>query len=132
MWTYWTVLLKFLKNIKQWFMTKKEDIAVKRQKLYSLKLSMPELVHLRDLFGVLLPPSFDQTVSQRLAASNGAQAFEAKLWKKIHRVCCSANIPTDDSAPDYIVTAAAQPELDIYPLNLEQLVDVTDEDEDDE
>jgi len=113
-------------------MAKKENIVVKRQKLYSLKFSLPELVHLRDLFSVLLPPSFDQTVSQRLATSTATQAFETKLWKKIHRVCSDANIPTDDSAPDYIVMTAAQPELDIFPLNLEQLVAIADEVEDNE
>jgi hypothetical protein len=44
---------------------RKEDI--KKRKTYELKLTKFELVHLRDMLGVLLPPDMNRTLSESLA-----------------------------------------------------------------
>jgi len=41
---------------------------IKRQAVFELQLSRFELLHLRDLMSILLPPNGEQTLSQALAA----------------------------------------------------------------
>ena len=96
----------------------KDKIKLKKQKTFSLILTYAELVHLRDLFSVLLPSAFDTTISQALAKTNEAEVYETMLWQKVHELCCSGDLPVDDEAPDFVVTVAAHPQIGVFPLNL--------------
>ena len=94
---------------------KKEDF-IKPKKVFMLKLNKLELVHLRDLFSVVLPTDMKETVSQSLAASQGRQLVETKVWNKISSLCQEAEIPLNDEAPDFIVTVTAPPPLGVFEM----------------
>lgn len=103
-----------------------EDV-IKTKQVFSLRLSKQELLHLRDLFGVLLPADMKATISQSLAASQGRHLIESKLWNKLSSLCEEANIPCGDEAPDFIVTMSAPPQLGVFemmPEILEQEEDI--------
>lgn len=89
---------------------------IKPKTTFSLTLSKQELVHLRDLFGVLLPADMKATISQSLAASQGRHLVESKLWNKIASLCEKANVPCGDEAPDFIVTMSAPPQLNVFEM----------------
>jgi len=92
----------------------KEDL--KPKKNFSLRLSKQELVHLRDLFGVLLPPDMRSTISQSLASSQERPLVESKLWGKIISLCNEAEIPMGDDAPDFVVTISGPPQLGVFEM----------------
>lgn len=96
---------------------KKEEVAIKRVDSYQVTFTIEELVHLRDLFNVLLPPTAEQTVSQALAAGESRPMTEAKLWAKIAKLCNDAKIPMEDAAPDYVISLAGPPTLGVFPMN---------------
>ena len=91
----------------------------KKRKTFSLKLTKFEVLHLRDLFSVLLPPDAKQTLSQALAFLEERQLVEAVLWSKIHDVCVEAGLPVGDSAPDYVVAPASPPPISVFQLSSE-------------
>jgi len=99
---------------------KEQDEGLKPKKNFSLKLSRKELVHLRDLFGVLLPADMKSTISQALASSQDRQLIESKLWNKIISLCNEAEIPLGDEAPDFIVTISSTPQLGVFELISEE------------
>lgn len=103
------------KKLKKPQVEKVEEI-LKPKKNFSLKLTKPDLVHLRDLFGVLLPADMKATVSQALAASQGRHLIETKLWNKISDLCSEAGIPLGDESPDFIVTMTAPPQLSVFEM----------------
>lgn len=86
-------------------MTKRKN----KRKTFELHLSKFELVHLRDLFGVLLATDAKTTVSQALASVEDRQIVEAKLWQRIAAACQSAKVDLNDSAPDFICAALVSP-----------------------
>jgi len=86
----------------------------KKRKTYTLKLSKFELLHLRDLCSVALPPDLKVTVSQALALAEDRSIVEAKLWNKIAQTCKEANLPLDEDAPDFIVAASSAPTISVY------------------
>jgi hypothetical protein len=93
---------------------------------FKLKLTKPQLEHLRDLLGVLLPPDTKTTVSEALASSENRQADEIMLWEKVKRACEKAGVSVGDNAPDFVVTLESHPTLAVYKMSEE------DGDEDDE
>lgn len=88
----------------------------KAKKSFTLKLSRPEVVHLRDLFSVLLPADMKSTVSQALAAGQGKHLLETKMWNKVAQLCSEAEIPMGDEAPDFIVTISSPPTLNVFEM----------------
>jgi hypothetical protein len=96
----------------------KKKIKLKKQKTFSLVLTHAELIHLRDLFSVLLPSAFDTSISQALAKTNETEVYETMLFKKVHELCCSAELPVGDEAPDFVVTVASHPQIGVFPLNV--------------
>jgi len=92
---------------------------VKSQVVLDLRLTKFELIHLRDLMGVLLPPEGFQTLSQALAVVEGRATIESMLWNKISKLCIEANLPIDAEAPDYIVMPTSPPPMGIFQLNQE-------------
>ncbi len=95
-----------------------EKISIKRVKTHSLELTMHELVHLRDLMSIMLPPYGDRTVSAALADTNGRSCSDGALWNKLTELCKSAGIPTGPSAPDYVISVIEAPVMGVVSINL--------------
>lgn len=98
---------------------KKQDKKPKvhRQKTYSLTLTKFELLHVRDMLSVLLPPDGQQTLSQSLAELEGRTLIESMLWTKISSLCEEAGLPIDSEAPDYIIAPTSTPTLGVFHIN---------------
>ena len=90
---------------------------VHRQKTYDLTLTKFELLHVRDLLSVLLPPNGEQTLSQALADLEGRKLIESLLWNKVTTLCDAAGLPVDNEAPDYIIAPVTTPALGIFHVN---------------
>ncbi len=85
-------------------------------KTYPLNLSNEEIIHLRDLMSILLPPDGILTLSQSLANSTNRSMLETKIWVKLTDLCKSVGIPTDDAAPDFAIGMTGMPTLTVYQL----------------
>jgi hypothetical protein len=105
------------------------DPEIKRRKTVSVRFTKFELLHLRDLFSVALPPEMKDTLSQRLAQSQDRSLVESKLWQKIASACREVDLPMDDDAPDFVVAASGAPPIGVFELAHEP---ASEEDEDDE
>lgn len=90
---------------------------IKRQAVFELQLSRFELLHLRDLMSVLLPPTGAQTLSQALAAVEDRNLIESILWEKVSALCSEAGLPLDGEAPDYIVAPTSPPPMGVFQIN---------------
>lgn len=95
-------------------MENQKDDFLKPKKVFTLKLSKHELVHLRDLFSISLPVDLKTTVSQALALNQDRQMVETKLWNKIVALCQESNIPLDEESPDFVITATSAPSLGVF------------------
>lgn len=91
-------------------------IEIKRRKTHQLRLTRFELLHLRDLMTICLPPEGKQTVSEALSALENRQLIESQLWKKIAAACKEAELPLGDEAPDYVVATTGVPSLGVFHL----------------
>jgi hypothetical protein len=89
---------------------------IKKRKTFNLRLTRFELLHLRDLFSVSLPTEMKETLSQRLAQSQDRSLVEARLWQKVATACHDAELPMDEDAPDFVVTAAGTPPIGVFEL----------------
>ena len=96
--------------------SKEAEDVLKPKKIFTLRLSKQEIIHLRDLFGIMLPPDMKTTVSQAIASSQGRHMAESKLWNKIAGLCEESNIPMGDEAPDFVVTISAPPRLGVFEM----------------
>lgn len=92
---------------------------IKKRKTYEMRLTKFELLHLRDMFSILLPPDAKQTLSQALAVLEDRQIVETVLWRKIADACVEAGLPTDEAAPDYVVAPASPPPITVFQLSSE-------------
>jgi len=88
----------------------------KQRKTYTLNLTKLELMHLRDLFSIVLPTEMKDTVSQRLALSQDRTLVEAKLWQTITASCREAKVDLDDGAPDFVIAISSTPAMGVYEL----------------
>lgn len=95
---------------------------------FKIKFTKFELVHLRDLFGIVLPPELTTTISQKLAQTQNREYVESRLWQKIVTACTNAEIPLDDDAPDFMVAASSNPAVSVFELAHEPY-DATEQDE---
>lgn len=93
-----------------------EQPTVRSKKIFTLKLTRYEMLHLRDLFSVLLPTETSQTISQALAAVEDRRLVEARLWQKVVTTCQKAELPTGDDAPDFVVAATQAPPVGVFKL----------------
>ena len=94
-------------------------VQIKKKKIYTLKLTKFELLHLRDLMGVLTPPDAKTTVSQHLAEAENRVHIEQFLWNKITELCKEAKLPLGDDAPDYIVAPTNTPTMGVFQISSE-------------
>lgn len=93
-----------------------ENVDTPPKKLIAVKLTRGELIHVRDLFGVLLPSAAAKTLSQSLAERAGRPMVEACLWRKLERACESMGVPLGDDAPDFAVSIGSVPELTVFQI----------------
>lgn len=91
-------------------------IEIKKRKTHELRLTKFELLHIRDLMSVLLPPDAKQTLSQAMAFLENRQMVESVLWKKVVVACQAAELPTGDDAPDYIIAPVSSPPIGVFQL----------------
>ena len=89
----------------------------KQRKTHDLRLTKFELIHLRDLFSVVLPPDLTKTLSQALCESDDRQSDEASLWAKIAELCLKSNVSVGDDAPTYIVAPSGPQPLSVFQLD---------------
>ena len=94
-----------------------EEELHRKRKTFTVKLSKFELLHLRDLFSVMLPPEMKDTLSQRLASGQDRSLIEAKLWTKISTLCEEAGIPVGEDAPDFVVAASSAPSISVFEMS---------------
>lgn len=99
------------------------NVVVKKNKTFELKLTKAELIHLRDIMSVVLPPDVNTTLSQQLAELENRTPIESLLWKKVYESCKSAGLPVDEEAPDYIIAPAASPTLKVFHMSVESDLD---------
>lgn len=97
-----------------------KDSQQKKVKTFELRMSLEELVHLRDVMSILLPPDGSVTLSQALAQSEKRTLTEGKLWEKITELCKTASVPLGDDAPDYVVGLSGPPMLRVYQLQMHE------------
>lgn len=95
-------------------MNDEKEPEITRVQTFVLKLTKYELLHLRDLFNIQLPPQMQQTVSQALAHAEDRVYIETKLWNKVSAACMEANLPMEESAPDFVVTTAGPPPVSVF------------------
>lgn len=97
----------------------KEEDKIKKTKLYELKLSKLELVHLRDMLSILYPTPTEKTISQALAESEDRSFEENALWNKIAFLCSDAKVPIEDEAPDYAIMPVGPAPMGVFMLGQE-------------
>ena len=114
-------------------MDNSREALLKPKKTFTLKLSLAELIHIRDLFSISLPVDLKTTVSQSLAAGQGRQLIETKLWNKIVTLCKEGSVPLEEESPDFIITVTAPPELGVFEVasDYDQSAEQPSESEDD-
>ena len=108
------------------------EAKIKKRKTIDLRLTKFELLHIRDLFSVLLPPDAKKTMSQALAELEERPLVEAMLWQKIHNLCATSGLPVGDDAPDYVVAPASPPPISVFQLSSEPSSEDEDDAEDDD
>ena len=102
---------------------------IKKNKIYSLKLTKFELLHLRDLFSISLPPDMKVTLSQQLAQTQNRVLVESKLWQKVVTSCTEAKLPLDSRAPDFVVALSTIPAISVFELSSEPFAESSEEEE---
>lgn len=93
-----------------------KTIPVTPRRTVLVKLTQAELVHIRDLFGILLPPAATQTLSQALAECKGRAIVEACLWRKLSKAAAAAGVPLGDDAPDFAVSISSVPSIGVFQI----------------
>jgi hypothetical protein len=102
-------------------------IQIKKRKTHELRFTKFELLHLRDMLGVVLPPNTNKTLSQHLAELENRVLIESALWNKISSACSEAGLPVGDEAPDYIVAPISSPAMSVFQLASEPAEDVSEQ-----
>lgn len=93
-----------------------EKPKIKRCPTFSIKFTKFELLHLRDVMSISLPPEGRQTISQALAALENRPMIESYLWRKISDACQQAELPVGSDAPDYVVAPIVTPAMGVFQL----------------
>lgn len=93
----------------------------KKGETHTLTLSRQQLIHLRDLMSIRLPPRYTRTISADLAKAEKRVSSESKLWKAIYEICENAKISTGHDAPDFSLELAATPRLEVVQIDTDEL-----------
>lgn len=89
---------------------------IKRKKTHEIRFSKFELLHLRDLMSICLPPEGKHTVSEMLGTLENRSMVESSLWQKIVCACENVGLPTGDEAPDYVVAPSGISPLGVFQM----------------
>lgn len=89
----------------------------KRVKTFELQLTAEELLHIRDMMSIILPPDGSVRLSETLASAEKRQLSESKLWSKIVSLCIEADLPVGDAAPDFFVGMTGPLVLGVFQLD---------------
>ena len=95
----------------------KKKTKVRRQQVFEASFTKLELLHLRDVMSVLLPPSGEKTMSQALAELEDRSMIESMLWSKLTKLCAQAKLPLEGEAPDYVIAPTAAPPMGVFHIN---------------
>jgi len=112
--------VKSMKKARTKSSAKKQQVVepeIKKQSTFELNLTKFELLHLRDLMGILLPPDGAETISQSLASTEDRSLIESMLWDKVSKLCVHAKLPMESEAPDYIIAPTAPPPMGVFQVN---------------
>jgi hypothetical protein len=104
-------------------MKKKQENKKKKElktKTISLELTLNQLIHLRDLMSVSLPPDKDLSVSRSLSLSQKRELDELNLWSQICSLCEEANVAVGVKAPSFIVSITNVPPMGIFEVEDEK------------
>lgn len=93
------------------------EATIKKHSTFDLNLTKFELLHLRDLMSILLPPDGAETVSKSLAAAEDRLLIESMLWDKLCKLCKQAKLPMETEAPDYIIAPTSPPPMGVFQVN---------------
>ena len=93
-----------------------KKIAVKKVITKTMVLTLGELIHLRDLMSISLPPAMETTISQNLAQLESRMFAETSLWKKVVDLCKESDVSIESAAPNYTIAPVGLPELRVFPL----------------
>lgn len=88
------------------------------EKTWSLNLNRRQLEHLRDLMGIVLPHDYARRLSLELAVNEKRLDDEAQLWTRLCEVCDSADVSIGSDAPDFTITTASVPRLEVSRVTL--------------
>lgn len=102
--------------------TSDEDEELRRQEsgdlgnvsTFTVKLTRMELAHLRDLFGIKLPPDMTVSVSEALAESQSRPLVESKLWQKLAKAMAASGIPMEEDCPDFTILPSGPAPLGVF------------------
>lgn len=103
-----------------------------KRKTFKLRLTKFELLHLRDLMSIVVPPDLTKTVSQVLADAETRSMVEAMLWKKLTNLCLDADIPMGDDAPDFVVAPTTAPPIGVFRMATDPNEQAQEHDDDEE
>jgi len=93
---------------------KSKSVVKKELETFEVRLTKPELEHLRDVMSVLIPDEdVPRSISIVLANAKNAAEAEQLLWQKIVKVCELANVDLEDDVPNYMVTPVTIPAMSI-------------------
>jgi hypothetical protein len=106
--------------------------AIKHKKTYEVRFTKFELLHLRDLMSISLPPEGAHTVSETLASLENRVMVESSLWQKLTNACVAVGLPVGDNAPDYIVAPSGIAPMGVFQLASEPPSGLPDDDDDED
>ena len=90
----------------------------KTEKTWSLNLNRRQLEHLRDLMSIVLPHDYTRRLSLELAVNEKRLDDEAQLWTRLCETCDSADVAVGSDAPDFTITTASVPRLEVSRVTL--------------
>jgi hypothetical protein len=105
---------------------------IKHKKTHEIRFTKFELLHLRDLMSICLPPEGKHTVSEMLASLENRVIVESALWQKITGACENVGLPTGDDAPDYVVAPSGIAPLGVFQMASSPFAEDDSGEEDDE
>ena len=105
--------------------SKKTAKSVRKSKIktetWSLSLTQEEIIHIRNLLSILLPPTGEISLSESLLECNDMSGdVDSSLWQKIWNLCVESGVAIGDEAPDFLVGPTDPTPLAVYKVHLDE------------